>query len=61
VPYEINLQADPGFVQTVTAWGYDPVTASSIVVKLAYTGLFGAVLLASCGSRRRRSSRPGAA
>jgi branched-chain amino acid transport system permease protein len=45
VPYEINLQADPDFVARVTSWGYDPVTASSITVKLAYTGLFGAVLL----------------
>ena len=45
VPYEINLQADPAFVERVTSWGYDPVTASSIVVKLAYTGLFGLVLI----------------
>jgi branched-chain amino acid transport system permease protein len=45
VPYEIDLQADPAFVERVTAWGYDPVTASSIVVKLAYTGLFGLVLI----------------
>jgi branched-chain amino acid transport system permease protein len=46
VPYEVDLQADPGFVERMTSMGYDPVTASSIVVKLAYTGLFGAVLLA---------------
>ena len=46
VPYEVDLQADPAFVERVTSFGYDPVTASSIVVKLAYTGLFGAVLLA---------------
>jgi branched-chain amino acid transport system permease protein len=45
VPYEVDLQADPGFVERVTSMGYDPVTASSIVVKLAYTGLFGIVLL----------------
>jgi branched-chain amino acid transport system permease protein len=45
VPYEVDLQADPGFVERVTSIGYDPVTASSIVVKLAYTGLFGIVLL----------------
>jgi branched-chain amino acid transport system permease protein len=45
VPYEIDLQADPAFVERVTTMGYDPVTASSIVVKLAYTGLFGIVLL----------------
>ena len=45
VPYEIDLQADPAFVERVTSWGYDPVTASSIVVKLAYAGLFGVVLI----------------
>ena len=46
VPYEVDLQADPAFVERVTSFGYDPVTASSIVVKLAYAGLFGIVLLA---------------
>ncbi|MDJ1015657.1 MAG: branched-chain amino acid ABC transporter permease [Paracoccaceae bacterium] len=40
VPYEIDLQNDPGFVDRVTGWGFDPVTASSITVKLAYSGLF---------------------
>jgi branched-chain amino acid transport system permease protein len=45
VPYEIDLQADPVFVERATSFGYDPVTASSIVVKLAYAGLFGIVLL----------------
>jgi branched-chain amino acid transport system permease protein len=45
VPYEVDLQADPGFVETVTSWGYSVETASSIVVKLGYTCLFGAVLL----------------
>lgn len=46
VPYEIDLQNDPDFVARMTSWGYDPVVASSIVVKLAYAGLFAAVLLA---------------
>ncbi len=46
VPYEIDLQNDPGFVGRATAWGLDPVTASSIYVKLAYAGLFAVVLLA---------------
>ena len=45
VPYEIDLQNDPGFVDRVAGWGFDPVTASAITVKLAYTGLFLAVLL----------------
>jgi len=45
VPYEIDLQNDPGFVDRITGWGFDPVTASAITVKLAYSGLFLAVLL----------------
>lgn len=45
VPYEIDLQNDPDFVARMTDWGYDPVVASSIVVKLLYAGLFAAVLL----------------
>ncbi len=45
VPYEIDLQNDPGFVERVTSWGADPATASSITVKLAYAGLFLVVLL----------------
>lgn len=46
VPYEVDLQRDPGFLETAQSWGFDPVTGSSIVVKLAYCGLFLAVLLA---------------
>jgi branched-chain amino acid transport system permease protein len=46
VPYEVNLQRDPGFVAWAQGWGFDPVTTSSIVVKLCYAGLFLAVLLA---------------
>ena len=45
VPYEITLQNDPDFVARMTNWGFDPVTASAITVKLAYAGLFLAVLL----------------
>jgi branched-chain amino acid transport system permease protein len=45
VPYEIDLQNDPDFVERMTNWGFDPVTASSITVKLAYSGLFIVVLL----------------
>ncbi|MFN4173120.1 MAG: branched-chain amino acid ABC transporter permease, partial [Pseudorhodobacter sp.] len=46
VPYEVDLQRDPGFLATAQSWGFDPVTGSSIVVKLAYCGLFLLVLLA---------------
>ncbi len=45
VPYEITLQNDPGFVARMTDWGFDPITASAITVKLAYAALFLAVLL----------------
>jgi branched-chain amino acid transport system permease protein len=45
VPQEIALQADPVFVERVVAMGYNPVTASSIVVKLMYMGLFALVLI----------------
>jgi len=46
VPYEIDLQNDPSFVDRMTGWGFDPVIASSIVVKLGYAALFLVVLLA---------------
>ncbi len=45
VPYEITLQNDPSFSERVASYGLDPVTASSITVKLAYTGLFLVVLV----------------
>lgn len=46
VPYEVDLQADPGFVARAAEWGLSPATASGIWVKLLYAGLFGLVLLA---------------
>ena len=45
VPYEVDLQNDPGFVDFATGWGADPVTASSITVKLSYGLLFAGVLI----------------
>ena len=45
VPYEINLQSDPGFVARAGSLGIDPVTASTLWVKLCYAGLFLAVLV----------------
>lgn len=45
VPYEIDLQNDPDFVARATGLGIDPVTASTISVKLAYAVLFTIVLL----------------
>jgi branched-chain amino acid transport system permease protein len=46
VPYEVDLQQSPEFVGWTSGWGLDPVSASSVMVKLAYAGLFTAVLLA---------------
>jgi len=45
VPYEVDLQNNPAFVERAAGWGMDPVTASSIAVKVAYMGLFTLVLL----------------
>ncbi|MEH7827038.1 branched-chain amino acid ABC transporter permease [Gemmobacter denitrificans] len=44
VPLEVELQADPGFLAFAGTWGADPMTASSIIVKLAYTGMILLVL-----------------
>ncbi|MFB2532562.1 branched-chain amino acid ABC transporter permease [Paracoccus sp. p4-l81] len=46
VPYEIELQADPAFVERAAGWGMDVTTASTIWVKVLYAGLFAAVLVA---------------
>lgn len=46
VPYEINLQADPAFIERAAGWGVDVTTASTIWVKLLYAGLFTTVLVA---------------
>ncbi|MBZ0123957.1 MAG: branched-chain amino acid ABC transporter permease, partial [Roseovarius sp.] len=45
VPYEVDLQTDPGFVDSAAGLGLDPVTAASLYIKLAYAGLFAAVLI----------------
>ena len=44
VPYEIDLQQDADFLARVAEWGVEPATASGIVVKLMYAGLFASVL-----------------
>jgi len=46
VPYEIDLQASTSFVTRMQGWGFDPVAASSMTVKLSYGVLFTVVLLA---------------
>ncbi len=45
LPYEIELQSDPAFVARAAGVGLDPVTASTLYVKLGYSVLFTAVLL----------------
>jgi len=45
VPYEVNLQSAEWFLELCTKLGMDPVTFSSIFVKLCYALLFTTVLL----------------
>ena len=45
VPQEVDLQASAGFVARMSDWGFDPVTASTIIVKLSYSAIFLVVLL----------------
>ncbi|MFD2739239.1 branched-chain amino acid ABC transporter permease [Sulfitobacter aestuarii] len=45
VPYEIDLQNSPGFVERAAAFGFDPVEGSTLWVKFLYVLLFAAVLL----------------
>lgn len=44
VPYEVDLQHSAAFVERAATLGLDPVTGSTILVKLLYTCLFVAVL-----------------
>ncbi len=45
VPYEVDLQSDAGFVEKAAGLGIDPITASTLYVKLGYMVLFTVVLL----------------
>lgn len=45
VGYEIDLQSDPAFLDRAAALGLDPVTASTLWVKMGYAFLFLIVLL----------------
>ncbi|GAA6187160.1 branched-chain amino acid ABC transporter permease [Litorivita sp. NS0012-18] len=45
VPYEVDLQSDAGFVAKASDLGIDPITASTLYVKLGYMVLFAIVLL----------------
>ncbi|MEM6381866.1 MAG: branched-chain amino acid ABC transporter permease [Pseudomonadota bacterium] len=45
VPYEVDLQTDPGFIEFAAGLGAEPNVAAGIVVKLAFIALFGIVLI----------------
>ena len=45
VPYEVDLQQSEAFVERAAGLGLDPVTASTLWVKLLYAGLFAVVLV----------------
>lgn len=45
VPYEIELQADPAFIERAADWGFTPVEASTLFVKLGYSAYFTVVLV----------------
>ncbi len=45
LPLEVDLQGDPGFVERAASLGLDPVTASTLYVKLGYAVLFMIVLV----------------
>lgn len=44
VPFEVDLQASPTFLNLANSLGFDPVTGSSILVKLTYMAMILAVL-----------------
>lgn len=46
VPYEVNLQQSAGYLDWAANYGFDPVTTSSIIVKLLYALVFSVVLFA---------------
>jgi len=45
VPYEIDLQNDPSFVERAAQLGFDPVEGSTLWIKVLYVALFASVLL----------------
>lgn len=45
VPYEVDLQTNPAFIDLATSWGMEPNTLAGITVKLAFIGLFAIVLI----------------
>ena len=58
VPYEITLQNDTGFVERASGLGLDPVTASTLTVKLTYSLLFTVVLVLILWLAQRARNSP---
>ena len=58
VPYEIGLQQSPWFLDLVHWLGADPITGSSIFVKLCYAVLFALVLIAIVWLAERALNSP---
>jgi branched-chain amino acid transport system permease protein len=58
VPYEIDLQSDPGFIERAASWGFDPVTASTLYVKIGYSVIFAVFLIVLLWLAQRALSSP---
>jgi branched-chain amino acid transport system permease protein len=58
VPLEVDLQKDAGFLDFVAGWGWDPVSTSTIFVKLLYMGMFVLVLAAIIWACERALNSP---
>ncbi len=58
VPYEIDLQNNPGFVERAAGLGFDPVEGSTLWVKFLYIVLFAAVLLLLLWMSQRALNSP---
>ena len=58
VPYEVALQQNPAFLDLAASMGFDPVTGSSILVKLCYTVMILVVLGAIIWLSQRALNSP---
>ena len=58
VPYEIDLQASPWFLDLVHWLGVEPIPGASIFVKLCYAALFALVLIAIVWLAERALNSP---
>ncbi|MEM6711196.1 MAG: branched-chain amino acid ABC transporter permease [Pseudomonadota bacterium] len=45
VPYEVDLQTNPAFIELAAGWGMEATLLASITVRLAFIGLFAIVLI----------------